>query len=99
MVTSLSRAIVEHGGVLNPRKSGRRTGLDLSQPYTETVRLPLAPTEPQSRPHHVVICIQQQPPALALGGWGGRGELRKKEGAVVLDKETIDVSAFSPSLN
>lgn len=30
---------------------------------------------------------------------GPREELRKKEGAVVLDKETIDVSAFSPSLN
>lgn len=50
-------------------------------------------------PHHVVICIQRQRPPLALGGWGPRRELRKKEGAVVLDKETIDVSAFSPSLN
>lgn len=50
-------------------------------------------------PHHVVICIQPQPPPLAPGGWGPRRELRKKEGAVVLDKETIDVSAFSPSLN
>lgn len=34
-----------------------------------------------------------------VGGWGLRRELRKKEGAVVLDKETIDVSAFSDSLN
>lgn len=55
--------------------------------------------EAQSLPHHVVICIQQQPPALALDGWGCRRELRKKEGAVVLDKETIDFSAFSPALN
>lgn len=47
----------------------------------------------------MVICIQQQPPPLALGRWGLRRELRKKEGAVVLDKETIDVSGFSPSLN
>jgi hypothetical protein len=43
--------------------------------------------------------MQQQPTPLALGGWGPRRELKKKERAVVLDKETIDVSAFSPSLN
>lgn len=43
--------------------------------------------------------MQQPPTPLALGGWGPRRELKKKERAVVLDKETIDVSAFSPSLN
>lgn len=55
--------------------------------------------EAQRLPNHVVICIQQQSHPLAPGRWGPRRELRKKEGAVVLDKETIDVSAFSPSLN
>lgn len=98
MVTSLSREPVKRGGVLNPWTS-RRAGLDSSQPFTGTVKLLLAPMKAKSLPEHVVICIQQQPPPLALGGWGLRRELRKKEGAVVLDKETIDVSGFSPSLN
>lgn len=98
MVTSLSRATVEHGGAINPRQSVR-AGLDSSQTHTEKVKLLLAPMEAQSLSHHVVICIQLQPPPLAPGRWGRRRKLRKKEGAVVLDKETIDVSAFSPSLN
>lgn len=97
MVTSLHRETRERGRALNPRRGGR-TGLDSSQPYTDTESAPgsRGGTKP---PHHVAICIQRQPPPLAQGGWGPRRELRKKEEAVVLDKETIDVSAFSPSLN
>lgn len=49
MVTSPPRETVEHGGVLNPGRSGR-TGLDSSQLYTQTVKLLQAPMEAQSLP-------------------------------------------------
>ena len=99
MVTSPPRETVEHGGVLNPGRSGR-TGLDSSQLYTQTVKLLQAPMEAQSLPTTWCLKVStQRTKIMASGGWGPRRELRKKEGAVVLDKETIDVSAFSPSLN
>lgn len=78
MVTSLPRMTVEHGRALNPRRSGG-TGLDSSQPNTETVKLLLPPMEAQRLPHHVVICIQQQSPSLGTG-WMGPQERTKEEG-------------------
>lgn len=98
MVTSLSRVTVEHGGALY---AGELWGLSWTHHSLTQSQWVCSwlPWRHKASPPCGDLYSAAAPPPLALGGWGPRRELKKKEGAVVLDKETIDVSAFSPSLN